>query len=81
MRRNCPKPEDLRSGINIEHGLNEELSASHIRSDLASNAVNVATTIDNVRKIARIICMFPVKRRYSAELCLIRKSYKYSPVA
>ena len=61
---------DLRSGINIEHGQNEEQAASHIRSDLASNAFNVATAIDRVRKIARIICKSPVKKRYSAELNL-----------
>ena len=52
--------EDLRSGINIEHGQNEEQAASNIRSDLVSNTVNVATTIDKVRKIARIIRKSPV---------------------
>ena len=38
--------EDSRSGINIEHGQDEEQAASHIRSDLVSNAVNVVTAID-----------------------------------
>ena len=57
----CQETEDLRSGINIEHGQNEEQAASHIRSDLVSNAVNVATAIDKVRKIARIIRKSPVK--------------------
>ena len=42
----CQETEDLRSGINIEHGQNEEQAASHIRSDLVSNTVNVATAID-----------------------------------
>ena len=51
----CQETEDLRSGINIEHGQNEEQAANHIRRDLVSNAVNVATAIDKVRKIARII--------------------------
>ena len=32
-----------------------------INSDLTSNAVNVFTAIDKVRKIARIICKSPVK--------------------
>ena len=40
---------------------NKEQAASHIRSDLASNAVNVATAIDKVRKIARILNKSPVK--------------------
>ena len=57
----CQETEDLRSGINIEHGENEEQATSHIRSDLASNVVNVATAIDKVRKIACIICKSPVK--------------------
>ena len=57
----CQETEDLRSGINIEHGQNEEQAASHIRSDLVSNAVNVATAIDKVRKIARIIRQSPGK--------------------
>ena len=57
----CKETEDLRSGINIEHCQNEEQAASHIRSDLVSNAVNVATAIDKVRKISRIIRMSPVK--------------------
>ena len=35
----CPETEDLRSGINIEHGQNDEQAASHIRSNLVSNAV------------------------------------------
>ena len=48
----CQETED---GINIEHGQNEEQAASHIRSNLVSNAVNVATAIDKVTKIARII--------------------------
>ena len=51
----CQKTEDLRSGINIEHGQNEEQAASHIRCDLVSNSVSVATAIDKVRKMARII--------------------------
>ena len=57
----CQETEHLRSGLNIEHGLNEEQAASHIRSDLVSNAVNVATAIDNVRKIARMLHKSPVK--------------------
>ena len=56
------KTEDLGSGINIEHGQNEEQAASLIRIDLVSNAVNVATAIDEVRKIARMIRKSPVKR-------------------
>ena len=36
---NCQEREDLRSGINIEHGQNDEQAASHIRSNLVSNAV------------------------------------------
>ena len=58
----CQKTEDLRCDINIEHGQNEELAESHIRSDHVSNAVNVATAIVKVRKIARIICKSPVKK-------------------
>ena len=46
----CHETEELWSGINIEHGQNEEQAASHIRSDLVSNAVNVATAIDIIRK-------------------------------
>ena len=57
----CQETEDLKSGINIDHGQKEEQAASHIRSDLVSNAVNVATAIDKVRKIARIIRKSPVK--------------------
>ena len=57
----CQETEDLRSGINIEHVQNEEQALSHIRSDLVSNTVNVATAIDKVRKIARIIRKSPVK--------------------
>ena len=57
----CQETEDLRSGINIEHGQNEEQTASHFGSDLVSNAVNVATAIDKVIKIARIIRKSPVK--------------------
>ena len=57
----CQETEDLRTGINIEHGQNEEQAASHIMSDLVSIVVNVATAIDRVRKIASIICMSPVK--------------------
>ena len=57
----CQETEDLRYGINIEHRQNEEKAASHIRSDLISNAVNVATAIDKVRKIARIIRKSSVK--------------------
>ena len=57
----CQETEDLRSGINIEHGQNEDQAASHIRSDLVSNAVKLATAIDKVRKIARIIRKSPVK--------------------
>ena len=53
--------EDLRSDINIEHGQKEELTTSHIRSDLVSNTVNVATAIGKVRNIARIIRKSPVK--------------------
>ena len=30
----CQETEDLRSGINIDHGQNDEQAASHIRSDL-----------------------------------------------
>ena len=67
--------EHLRSGINIEHRQNEEYAASHIRSDPVSNAVNVATAIDKVRKIARIIRKSPVKKRYSAKLCQILKVF------
>ena len=51
----CQETEDLRSGINIEHAKNKEQATSHIRSDLVSNAVIVATVINKVRKIARII--------------------------
>ena len=58
----CQEAEDLRSGINIEHGQNEGQAASHIRSDLISNAVNVGTAIDKVRKIARIMRKSPVKK-------------------
>ena len=58
---NCQETEDLRSGINIQHGQNDEQAASHIRSDLVSNAVNVATAIDKVRRIARIIRKSPVR--------------------
>ena len=58
---NCQETEDLRSGINIEHGQNDEQAASHIRSDLVSNAINVATAIDKVRRIARIIRKSPVR--------------------
>ena len=57
----CQETEDLRAGINIEHGQNEEQAASHIRSDLVTNAVNVSTAIDNLRNIARIIHESPVK--------------------
>ena len=57
----CQETKDLRSDINIEHGQNEEQAASHIRSYLVSNAVNVATAIDKVRKIARIVRKSPVK--------------------
>ena len=53
----CQETDDLRSGINIEHGQNEEQATSHIRSDQVSN---VATAIDKVRKIARIIRKSPV---------------------
>ena len=53
----CQETEDLRSDINIEHGQNDEQAASHIRSELVSNAVNVATVIDKVRKIRK----YPVK--------------------
>ena len=51
----CQETENLRSGVNIEHGQNEEQAASDIGSDPVSDAVNVATAIDKVRKIARII--------------------------
>ena len=44
----CQETEDLRSGISIEHGLNEVQAASHIMNDLVSNAVNVANAIDKV---------------------------------
>ena len=57
----CQETEDLRSSMNIEHGQNEDQAASHIRSDLVSNAINVATAIDKVRRIARIIHKSPVK--------------------
>ena len=57
----CQETEDLKSGINIEHGQNEEQAVSHITSDLVSSAVDVATAIDKVRKIARIIRKSPVK--------------------
>ena len=57
----CQETEDLRSDINIEHGQNEEPAASHIMSDLVSNADNVATAIDKVRKIASIIKKSPAK--------------------
>ena len=58
---NCRETEYLKSGISIEHGQNEEQAASHIRSDLVSNAFNVATAIDEVRMISRIIRQSPVK--------------------
>ena len=58
----CQETEDLRCDINIEHGQNEELAATHIRCHLVSNAFNVASAIVKVRKIARIIRMSPVKK-------------------
>ena len=57
----CQETEDLRSGINIEHGQIEEQAESHIRSDLVANTDNVATVVYKVRKIARIIHKPPVK--------------------
>ena len=51
----CQETEDLRSCVCIEHGQNEEEAASNISSHLVSNTVNVATAMDVVRKIARII--------------------------
>ena len=57
----CQETDDLRSGINIDHGQNEKQAASLIRSDLVSNTVNVVTAIDKMRKIARIIRKSPVK--------------------
>ena len=57
----CQETEDLRSFINIEHGQNKEQATSHIRSDLVTNTVNVATATDKVRKIACIICKSLVK--------------------
>ena len=64
----CQETDDLISGINIEHGQNEEQAASNIRSDLVLNAVNVATAIDKVRKIAHIIRKSPVKND-NLQLC------------
>ena len=32
----CQETEDLRSGMNIKHGQDEEQAASHVRSDLVS---------------------------------------------
>ena len=57
----CQEAEDLRSDIDIKHGQNEEQVASHIRSDLVSNTVNVATAIGKVRNIASIIRKSPIK--------------------
>ena len=64
----CQETEDSRSGKHIEHRQNKEQAASHIRSDLVSNTVNVSTAIDKVRMIVRIIRKSPVKKRYYAEL-------------
>ena len=55
------KKQKIRSGINIEHGQYEEQATSHIRNNMISNAVNVATAIDKVRKIAHINCKSPAK--------------------
>ena len=57
----CQETEDLRSGVDIEHGQNEEQAASDIRSDPVLNVDNVATAIDKARKIVRIIHKCPVK--------------------
>ena len=57
----CQETEDLRFGINIEHGQNDEQAASHIWINLVSNAVNVASAIEKVRKNDGIIRHFPVK--------------------
>ena len=54
----CQEIFVLRSGINIEHGHNEEQDASHIRCDLV---LNVATAIGKVRNISHIIHSSPVR--------------------
>ena len=62
LEDDCHETEDLTSGMNIEHGQNEEQAASHTRSDHVSNAVNVATAIDKVKNIDRIIRKSAVKK-------------------
>ena len=52
----CQETEELRSAINIEHGQNEEQAVSHMKIDLASNAVNVTYW-----RLARLIRKSPVR--------------------
>ena len=68
----CQETKDSTPGMNIEHGQNVEQAASQIRSDLVSNAVNVATVIDKGRNIASMIRKSPVKTM----LCRVMRNPK-----
>ena len=61
----CQETEDLRSGISIEHGQNEEQAASQIRSDLVSN---VATAIELREKDCSHNLQVFGKKLYSAAI-------------